>query len=111
MPAAKLSRAQESTRWTRELLPELVPELTNALHDYYVKVFYADWQAVPEAERETYGIEEFKRCSELVGRLEVFADPRTIERALDATDRADAIRIYMAARVRPGDDPHRWSLY
>ncbi|WP_448059186.1 hypothetical protein [Cellulomonas hominis] len=108
---ARLSRAQESTRWTRELLPELVRELTDALHGYYMRVFYADWHAVPEAERGTYGLEEFKRCSELVGRLQVFADPRTIERAYDAVNRADAIRMYMAARVRSDDDPQRWALY
>jgi hypothetical protein len=107
---ARVSRRQDSTRWTRELLPDLVRELSQAYHEQYVALFNADWASLKGKAREERGMAEFRRVRELIQRLEVFAAPKTVRWAWQVTYELEGIRSYFLYHSQEGDDL-KWSAY
>ena len=117
----RLSKSMESTKWTRELLPELVRELDQAQFDQYMAYFDADWSACSDDEAPDIGMPEFRRASDARDRLEVFATPATILAARQVSHELGAMRFYFlkqrdesdASRItdRPHEDRGRWHHY
>lgn len=110
--SARLVRHQENVRWTRDVLPTLVAQFVKATHRWEVKIFENDWTAIPEAERESFGMPEAAEALELLDQLGVFAGSKVISAAHKAFDAVDAIRM---ERLALGDQVERtyrsWDLY
>ena len=117
----RLAQSMESTKWTRQLMPDLVQELKQARHDQYMAYFEADWSACSDEEASDLGMKEFRRGSEAQERLEVFASPATISAARQVSYELTAIRSYFLnhreaaqsadALSRPHEDRGKWHHY
>ncbi|WP_153547169.1 hypothetical protein [Streptomyces sp. RB17] len=108
-----LVRKQESQRWTREQLPDIVTKLADAAFRWEVKIFESDWSQIPESDRDDFGMEEATEAMSLVSKMEVFAAPDTISSAHNMLDSIDAIRLHTLQNPpQSGDSPEKpWSLY
>lgn len=117
----RLTQSMESTKWTRQLMPDLIRELDHARHDQYMAYFGADWSACTDEEASDLGMKEFRRGSEAQERLEVFANPATISAARQVSYELESLRFYFLnhreaaqsadAFSRPHEDRGKWHHY
>lgn len=117
----RLAQSMESTKWTRQLMPDLVRELEQARHHQYMAYFDADWGSCSDDEASDLGMKEFRRGSEAQERLEVFASPTTIMAAREVSYELEAMRFYFLdhreaaqsahANSRPHEDRGKWHHY
>jgi hypothetical protein len=110
---ARLGRKQDTTKWTRDLLPDLVRELGEAFHHQYGALFYADWKSIAPEDREAVGMPEFVIANDLAQRLEVFASPETIATAGNVQLALENMRFFFLERGAELDKKNRekWSYY
>lgn len=108
-----LVRRQDSQRWRREQLPDLVEKLADSAFQWERKIFESDWRLIPEVDRTGFGMDEAGEAMQLVGRLEVFAAPRTISTAREMLHAVDAIRMHnLDNPAKPDGEYQRpWKLY
>jgi len=109
-----LVHRQESRKWRREQLPDLVEKLADAAFCWEVKIFESDWNFIPQADREAFGMDEARVAMALVNRLEVFAAPETISTAHTMLYAIDHIRMHnlmIDTTESGGDSPKPWNLY
>jgi hypothetical protein len=108
-----LVRRQDSQRWKREQLPDLVEKLADAAFQWERKIFESDWRLIPEADRTDFGMDEAREAMQFESRLEVFAAPRTISTAREMLHAVDAIRMHnLKNPVEPDGEYQRpWNLY
>lgn len=107
-----LVRRQDSRRWTRQQLPELVTKLSAAMSAWEVKIYETDWTLMPDADRASFAMDEAMAVFALVDQLQVLASPKTITAAQQMADAVGTIRMrYLEAphESAPGEKP--WPLY
>lgn len=108
-----LVRRQDSQRWKREQLPDLVAKLADAVFQWEVKIFESDWKLISEADQIDFGMDEAREAMQLVSKLEVFAEPKTISTARKMLNAVDTIRMHnLRNPVKPDEEYQRpWDLY
>lgn len=109
---ARLSQKQDSRKWTRDLLPEVVMELNKAFHEEYMTLFESDRSGMTSKDKEMVGMTELRHTRGLVERLEVFATPRTIRAAKDVRNALVSMRyLLMNGKKAAGGSPEQWAAY
>ncbi|MFF3933786.1 hypothetical protein [Streptomyces hirsutus] len=108
-----LLRRQESERWTREQLPNLVQKFSDSTHTYYVKIFNGDRSTIDPSSRGDHGMEEFREVMAALKRLEVFASPAVISAASEVTLWIEAMRQHYLTALEQGQEAieEPWDLY
>ncbi|MFF4484544.1 hypothetical protein ACH4TQ_49325 [Streptomyces sp. NPDC021218] len=111
--SAHLLRRQDSQRWIREHLPELIAGFDRTVHGFYRQVFAEAWDAVPLERRSRHGMDQAREAMAYLDKLKVFARPSTIIAARNSFDAVDAIRMHYLAMFEEGDDQVEipWDLY
>jgi len=111
--SAHLVRRQDSQRWIREHLPELMAGFDRTVHDFYRQIFAEAWDAVPADRRPRHGLDQAREAMAYLAKLKVFASPNTIIAAHKSFDAVDAIRMHYLAMFEEGHDQVEtpWNLY
>lgn len=78
-----------------------------------MKVFYADWASIPEADRSRYASKQFRRILDLENRLDTFAHRKTLTRLRAAVYAVEDLTMHLRTAGLPADakDPRKWELY
>jgi hypothetical protein len=105
------TKVLESTKWTRELLPDLVRELDKAFHVQYMALFNAPWDELTSTEAEDVGIPEFDKAHDAEERLEVFASPEAVTAAREVRHWLEAMRFHFLRETGDVRDSGKWPYY
>lgn len=108
----RLSHKQDSQKWTRELLPDVVVAIEKAFHEQYMALFETDRSEMSFPEKEQVGIPEFRNVLALFERLSVFASPQTIWAAREVQLALEDMRLVLIDGKKPESGPSmKWATY
>jgi hypothetical protein len=100
---AYFAHRQESVKWIRQKLPELVREFTDAAFVSEREIFESDWRKFDDEQMHKIGVEAYRKARETLERLEVFANPRTISTANAVVASIEKIRVTSIYLLRRGE--------